>query len=157
MSNPCCVTDTGRNLCNNEQLRSDLHSYHTALMHWDMLIQPISVICNLMIKCFISQPVHRAQWDSDSPEPAEGPHAHSSSATTASFPIQELVLIRPMMWALLPLSPRWRGILVWHKREVTFTSIGEEQVVSVQKLVLLEDSPFLSLSCPLAMWGWMEN
>lgn len=55
------------------------------------------------------------------------------------------------------LSPCSRGIWVWHKREMTFTSIREKQMVSVPKLVQLEDSPFLSLSCSLATWGWMET
>lgn len=56
-----CVPDTGRNLCNNGQLRRDVHSYPRILIHWGMVIQPISVTHNFVIKCFISQTVHGTQ------------------------------------------------------------------------------------------------
>lgn len=92
MSSLSCVTDTGRSLCSNEQLRSDVHSCPRALIHWGMIIQPISVIYDFMIKCFISQPAHGTRGDSHNPGSAEGPHTHISNATTASLPIQELVL-----------------------------------------------------------------
>lgn len=154
-----CVTDTGRSLCSNEQLRSDVHSCPRALIHWGMIIQPKSVIYDFMIKCFISQPAHGTRGDSHDPGSAEGPHTHISNATTASLPIQELVLPGQSSHDVgaVVLVTLLKGNISLTGKRVTFVSIREMQVVFVQQLLQLEDSSFLSLFCPLAMWKWMGN
>lgn len=100
-------------------------------------------------------------WNSGIHNPGSAEdHIHTSAKPPQHhLPSKSLCFLGslPMMWVLLSLSPCSRGALVWHEREVTFMSIREKQVIFVQQLLQLEDSPSLSLFCPSAMWKWMGN
>lgn len=97
--------------------------------------------------------------DSHNPGSAEGTHTHISKATSASLPIQELVLPGQSshdVGALVLVTLLKGNISLTWKRSDILEHQGK-QVVFVQQLLQLEDSPFLSPFCPLAMWKWMGN
>lgn len=128
MSSPSCVTDTWRNLCSNEQLRSDVHSCPRALIHCGMVIQPISVIYisfHDAMFYFSSCP-----WETLTTLDQLKGHTHTSAKPAQHhFPSKSLCFLGnlPMMWVLLSLSPCSRATLAWHEREVTFLSIRESK------------------------------
>lgn len=88
-----------------------------------------------------------------------GSHTHISKATTASPPIQELVLpgqsSHDVGAVVLVTLLKGSISLTWKRSDIH--EHQEKQVIFVQQLLQLEDSPFLSLFCPSAMWKWMGN